>query len=698
MTPAGLRYVTKHGSTWHVGNRKGGAITYFPMLPKYLRVIVLDPTAFPDPQRLYEMDAEFVEYLETQQLGHLHVKGGGGTEWFFHDSSVSLHNQRLAFFQSKQIPILAVYEGDPYPIHDLTPQEKQVLDNEDLEKKKVIPVSRLHELIHFQELHIQAIRNFLLNRLSVLAAMVIAVCGYGKTVVTVKSLKGIVNRACICVPTDYLKQSWKKALINYGGFSETEIFELGSGKTLPLQDILAKDRYVLLLCYASSHLLLTELDTRCELSVFDEGHRLAGIAELETDDPDQKADVGRTKRLVRRCKELNIPRLTLTYTPKSYLDEDFDGTLNSNDDVELFGQPIVKVSLREMITKKLLPPYEIRFPHVKTAFEGTKAKVQLMLHEFMRQENGTYVMNHLVTFGASHEHCREILACMNELLPETSGIELVYLETAADVSKGLERFTKAERAICLNCKLLGEGVDIPIADSTCILSAKRSYTDLVQSLLRSGRHYPGKQKFYLIMTFTENDDADFIGFTLDALAQMDPYLDKQLLRLALNPTSTDPRTPDAISISESLNDPIQSDFADGHDLERIRRCIETVIKRRMGTITTRLQFERLRAACQETGILNTSHYNKLREQYSWPEAPWSCRDMSAYEFFRGVVRGPVSSDTFRSQMRDLEVPYESYEGWQQTHPEYPSIEDITDGYFGLERNLQDFFQLVRRRR
>jgi superfamily II DNA or RNA helicase len=690
QTPLGYKEVEKHGSSWHIANRKSGYITSFPKRPCFSYVIVLDPSAFPAKSSFYTLDSEFVHYIEENHLGSLHIDQGGGTEWFF--QAETFLPLRLAFFQQKQIPILAVLTEDPFPIRELMREDRDILAQEDLAKEKAIRPTRFQHLLRFQEPHLQTIRRFLEEK--ALAAMIVAVCGYGKTVVTSKSINGLVNRLFICVPTEHLKRSWKKALLDYSGFSASEIFELGSSPSL--ETILSKKRFVLLLCYASSHLLYDSISQHIDLGVFDEAHRLTGIAEMNDDEFERKQDIGRMKRLIRRCATLQIPRLSLTYTPKSYLEEEFEGVVNSNDDVELFGEPIVKVSLREMIEAKLLPPYQIRFPHVTTSFEGTKAKVQLMLHEFMRQENGQFLMNHLVAFGASHDHCKEILKALQELSPST--VDLVYLETAGQVQAGLERFTAANRAICVNCLLLGEGVDIPIADSTCLLSTRKSYTQIVQMLLRGGRYFPGKNMFYMIMTFTEEEDADFIGYVLDALAQMDPHLDKQLLRLAMkSQEESEPRS-ESVSSSSSLNDPIQTEGADGHDLTRIKLCIEKVIRRRVGNMTTRAQFHRLRRICQQMGLLNTSQYNAVKEQYAWPEAPWTTQQISPYEFFRGVPTGPMSHEGFLEAIRDQTVLYENYPVWQAAHSDYPSVEDITDGYFGQERNLQTFFQSSRRRR
>lgn len=216
-----------------------------------------------------------------------------------------------------------------------------------------------------------------------------AVCGYGKTVVVSKAMKDTVHRIVVCVPNEHLKDAWRKALLTHTHFEEADIVDLNKHTLL---QVLSRERFAILLCYASSHILHESLDERVDLAIFDEAHRLAGIAQVvqdTTESDEVTRDIGRTKRLIRKCTNLRIQRLSLTFTPKGFeLEEDCNDIINSNDDELLFGKPLIHVSLREMIDRNLLPPYEIRFPCVDTMYSGVKAKVQLMLHEFMKQENG----------------------------------------------------------------------------------------------------------------------------------------------------------------------------------------------------------------------------------------------------------------------------------------------------------------------
>jgi hypothetical protein len=101
QTERGWVEVVKNGSTWHIGNRKSGAITYFPVKPQFLFVIVLDKNAFISPAELYTLDAQFVEFLKEKSLGSYYIEKEGGKEWFYRDCPIPYLTLRLEFLQQK---------------------------------------------------------------------------------------------------------------------------------------------------------------------------------------------------------------------------------------------------------------------------------------------------------------------------------------------------------------------------------------------------------------------------------------------------------------------------------------------------------------------------------------------------------------------------------------------------------------------
>jgi Type III restriction enzyme, res subunit len=123
-------HTVKHGSSWHIANRKSGAKTYLPKKPIFNYVLVLDPNSFKNEDDLYALDAEFVVFVKARGLGEYYINEGGGTEWFLKSCPVSFLELRKEFLQCMGIPIIAVIEDDPYPIYDLNENDKRVDEEE----------------------------------------------------------------------------------------------------------------------------------------------------------------------------------------------------------------------------------------------------------------------------------------------------------------------------------------------------------------------------------------------------------------------------------------------------------------------------------------------------------------------------------------------------------------------------------------
>jgi superfamily II DNA or RNA helicase len=117
--------VLKCGSTWHIANRKAGALTYFPKKPVFEHVIVLQKESFPNKADLYILDAQFVQFLKQKGLGQYYIEEEGGTEWFSAECPESYLNLSLEFLQQKNLPILTVLTYDPFPIRDIVPTDQE---------------------------------------------------------------------------------------------------------------------------------------------------------------------------------------------------------------------------------------------------------------------------------------------------------------------------------------------------------------------------------------------------------------------------------------------------------------------------------------------------------------------------------------------------------------------------------------------
>ena len=122
--------VIKNGSSYHIANRKSGALTYFIDTPRFSYVIVISPEYFTKNEDLYILDAEFVEFIKKKGLGKYYINKGGGTEWFLQSCPFSYLELRKEFLAEKGIPILAIIEDDPFPIYDLNVEQKKADEEE----------------------------------------------------------------------------------------------------------------------------------------------------------------------------------------------------------------------------------------------------------------------------------------------------------------------------------------------------------------------------------------------------------------------------------------------------------------------------------------------------------------------------------------------------------------------------------------
>ena len=729
-----FRLVIKIGTTLYPENRKWASKTYGPNPPIYLHLFKFKAEVFNNnPQKLYDMDNKrFPEFLKNNNLSHVHIKNGGGTEWYIKDGW-DYEEILKTFFNTQGVALLEQIDIDPFPMRPPTEYEKNLIEAEDTEiltiktqaNAKSLQTQTVSDYIVrlncFHQPHQEKIMAFLQNS-TTKAALIKAVCGFGKTVITTKSIKNIIDRLIVVVPTDSLKDYWRNDLIHFADFAPADIYNIGGSGISNIEQIatiLKKPKYALILCYASTPLLMDVLTTHVQLAVFDEAHRLAGLTELndknsddEEDEDDnnktKKADIGRTKRLIRKCAEVGVKRLSLTFTPKAFeSDEQNEDVVNSNDDVELFGESIVNVSLREMIEAKLLPDYKIMFPHGETTNGNTlKSKVQLYLKEFNTIEDGQYLMNHGIIFGATHGDCNKIVKYLiEETEDDENRPEIIYLDKAVTVKEKLALFEKVPRAIIINCMLAGEGVNIKKADAVNIMCNKRSYSQIIQMLLRAGRYLPTKKRFYIIMTLLDDDENEDIQFALEALTQIDIYLEQQIIKTVFRQKEVkDPNKSDDIIDEDGLNENILTNSAHWNDVPAIRECFTKMLRKRTQCGSQNQQSQLIRKICKKNNIRNSSAYNKFRLTLGWMEEPWLKRNMTAYDYFHEEDEIRLDKEDFRKVLVANNITTtDSYNTWHNQYIRgncYPSVEDINDGYFGKNNtNLQLFLSngLNRRR-
>lgn len=580
-----------------------------------------------------------------------------------------------------------------------------------------------------------------------MAGYLIAPCGSGKTVMVAEGIRGTLRDvSCdaryivICVPNEQIQTQWATTLITRGIYSADDIYFIGHHGTTDPEEIKTifsdvtpgSSRSLIITTYKSSHLLLSVIE-HINLIVLDEAHHLAGIVA-----EDNKGE-GITRRFMSYAADHNIKRLSLTFTPRivrygapmdDHKDDHKDETSRiastsgaarieylSMDDENTFGTSIDNINLRDMIGRGLLPDYYIWVLNdTDHRGKGLLGRAECILDAWnatKRVRNSfdvTYELNHLIIFARTKQEASSYVAFFRERAPATV---VLHATSGQPIGPILDKFRESPRAIIINCFVLGEGVDIPCADSVVITYSKQSRGQITQMLLRAGRWYVGKGLFHILVPVIEPDE-DMSAFeeVLASLAACDSVIRDEIV--AAKPIAKlGPDEVDEVSSSDTNPVPGEStghillESFESSDLLRIHEHISTVRR----VILTRATIREILAECSRRGIDTSIGYANLRrdEMPELPEDPRLCAMRSVsistrqtwYDFFH-----PTNSRAIRIRAedfaRDVLVPNnihssEQYDAWYHTlsigHAT-PSLQYIADGYFGPEyTGFMDIAQL-----
>jgi hypothetical protein len=249
----------------------------------------------------------------------------------------------------------------------------------------------------------------------------------------------------------------------------------------------------------------------------------------------------------------------------------------------------------------------------------------------------------------------------------------------------IRRFSEAKRAIIVNCKVLGEGVDIPIANSVAVTYPKHSRGEITQMLLRAGRWYEGKSVFHILLPVL--DDEDMTGFedVLTAIASCDDQLRDEVILRATKPVTSEenPQTPgDVGTVAECV---MMDEY--GSNIEEIRTCFVNIRK----NLFPSRESKRIQALCIDKGIDTSIEYSmSLRTQM--PELPEDPKPKSStwYDYLHPLVER-IQVQVFVNDILEtnrFRVGHK-YDEWLGVQPsdirmKRPTVQHINDGYFGTE--------------
>lgn len=245
--------------------------------------------------------------------------------------------------------------------------------------------------------------------------------------------------------------------------------------------------------YQSSYRLVDAGMPVWDLVVFDEAHRAAGAA---------------TSMFATAVDDTLIPakkRFYATATPRIAVTSD-DEEGFTMDDVSRFGESVFRYSHKEAVDAGYINDFtlalvavtndELRAAIEREGAEGTDdttlayAAAAVALSKATRE----FKLRSTLTYHRTIDKSIEFAERLHKLDAIVGGEDVPELETyavssrdSAEAERVLERVrnsTQDERIVVSNCKLLGEGVDVPGLDSMSFVDPRRSVIDVTQAIGR----------------------------------------------------------------------------------------------------------------------------------------------------------------------------------------------------------------------
>ena len=534
-----------------------------------------------------------------------------------------------------------------------------------------------------QEPVISAIHSFVFDSTN-RAGYVIAPCGSGKTIMSAKGFRGL-KKVIVCCPSKQIQNQWRNTLITESVFADSDIHFVGGTGTTDLEairHILRQESYCIVSTYMSSHLLVDSITPATEMLVLDEAHHMAGIVAK-----DEKGE-GRTRRLMVKASELEIKRLSLTYTPRIIHDDGgTDVDYLTMDDDAIFGSKIAELKIRDLIRKGVLPDYRL-WTLRDEARKGTGiiGKAECILEawnatEIIRGEE-KHILHHLIVFASTTQEAKDLERFFKA---KTSDV-ILRVEEGDKLEVPLQQFADAKRAILVNCFVLNEGVDIPCANAVAITYPKQSRGQITQMVLRAGRWFEGKPVFHVLIPTLGDEDLTGFEEVLSALASCDEQIrDEIVLRSAVGVKPSDP-LPSNPDSSDTPPECIMIEEFEANE-EDIKRCFTNIRKNLFPARESR----RIQEFCIEKGWDTSVEYSNQR--IAIPELPEDPKpkNITWFDYLHPRYGERLSPSDF---VKTILVPnnlrvVRTYEEWLGLQPSdvitrLPTVQHIIDGFFGKD--------------
>jgi len=520
------------------------------------------------------------------------------------------------------------------------------------------------------------------------AGYVIAPCGSGKTIMSSKGIHGV-RKCVICCPSKQIQNQWMNTLITEGIFTESHIHIVGgAGTTDPssIRTIFEGDMFCVISTYMSSHLLVDIITIGVELLVLDEAHHMTGIVARD------ETGEGRTRRLMLKASDIGVKRLSLTYTPRFITDDGCtDAEYLTMDDDSIFGKNIAELKIRDLIRQGVLPDYRL-WTLRDEAKKGTGiiGKAECILEawgatEIIRGEE-KHILHHLIVFASTTQEAKDLERFFKA---KTTDTLVLRVEKGDALEEPIAQFTSSTRAILVNCFVLNEGIDIPIANAVAITYPKQSRGQITQMILRAGRWFEGKSVFHILIPTLGDEDLSGFEEVLSALASCDEQIrDEIVLRTKSDVNPSDP-LPSSPETGDSLPECIMIEEFEAEQKE-IKRCFTNIRKNLFPAKESR----RIQEICIEKGVDTSVDYSLLRS-IDIPELPEDPRprDIQWYDYLHPMRfhNDRLTGSDFVKTVLDpnnLRVGH-TYDEWRGVQPtdvivRLPTVQHITDGFFGKD--------------
>lgn len=739
--------IVKHGTTYHVTNRKGPYNEHSPYPVQYKAVFFLDKNDLDTKGiPLYSLDNKvFPAWLATKGMADTRVQENAGEEFYQHENPEALVKEFLA---AKGIRIIEEMYVDIFPKLRLNSAEKKQLLDEDEEREMLrediplndsiplisssknseldVSIDNIEKTFLKREQHLRRNQRELYDLFSgkletcvSYTGIVHWATGTGKTIGEIILILLCFNfmkkndkiyRGLLVTHKNDIIATQRETLEKLKLFGLKVIFA-NNGQFSKLRESIPKDEHVLIIvihaALVGSTKELKELDDVDSSFMKQSMDYLPPINHFNYDEVHRLPGAKFYDIIKRKLQEWETPFCTgMSATPKTSNDEQRMKMQEFFQDPK----PLHTVTIEEAVNEGLIanPRFHItELPSYTNAHRQSPEQIK----KDKQQHDVCGVISRIKTFiqeRITASLCKKgkgiiwlstideiVMAVVfsKELFPAEWKIYVANPERK-ELENELtdEDFVKADAdgtpRILFACDKYREGADIEGLEFTGVLMGKTmaAYI-LLQMIGRALRmDYEGKEGWCCIFRPKYEDESDTT--VLDTiLLEMISYCSNSSFGLA----------------NKEVEDFIRRYFGtievNGEPLgrEESLRWAQNMFLRKLHT-EGRLKMSDVAKLCQDNNIIDSASYGRFcRDKFPHiPTAPseyWKRDWVSMYDFLHGS-KGKMSLETFIQDIikgKGLRTA-EEWETQQSNFTEYPTLQCIVDGYFDSIANFKDIVE------